>query len=102
MAEGLAEDVAEGLLEENPEGLQSTPRGRLSYLGMIRPSLYWSCCINIAPSQGFDLTWCTNFHADITNHLKKQHLFRWVLLEDITRVLLGYYEGTTRTLLGNY
>ena len=36
MAEGLAEDVAEGLLEENPEGLQITPRGRLSTQGTAR------------------------------------------------------------------
>ena len=36
LAEGLAEDVAEGLLEENPEGLQSTPRGRLSTQGAAR------------------------------------------------------------------
>ena len=30
---GLAEDVALGLLSENPSGLQSTPRGRLITLG---------------------------------------------------------------------
>ena len=33
LALGLAEDVALGLLSENPSGLQSTPRGRLSTLG---------------------------------------------------------------------
>ena len=32
LALGLAEDVALGLLSENPSGLQSTPRGRLSTL----------------------------------------------------------------------
>ena len=36
LALGLAEDVAEGLLEENPKGLQSTPRGRLSTQGTTR------------------------------------------------------------------
>ena len=33
LALGLAEDVALGLLSENPSGLQSTPRGRLITLG---------------------------------------------------------------------
>ena len=33
LALGLAEDVALGLLLENPSGLQSTPRGRLITLG---------------------------------------------------------------------
>ena len=36
LGRSLAEDVAEGLLQENPEGLQSLPRGRLSTQGTAR------------------------------------------------------------------
>ena len=36
LALGLAEDVALGFLLDNPSGLQSTPRGRLSTQGTTR------------------------------------------------------------------
>ena len=75
LALGLAEDVALGLLSENPSGLQSTPRGRLITLGTtlghrftwLPPRLFHRL------SQSFSNSWHINGHVCTASSIWNQN-----------------------------